>query len=104
MQTPNTARGRVTDAKMFEWRKNNPDASSSTYNREWERVYKELSEEEARRLDTSLPDLWAGCYEEDTCSEGSVLPPPRLSRKKWLKQTKQKHKPTKGAFGKCKNK
>jgi len=42
MQTPDTPRGRETERLMLLWRKQNPGAEASAYNREWESVYRKL--------------------------------------------------------------
>lgn len=40
--TPLTPRGRETERLMLIWRKQNPDADASAYNREWDAVYRKL--------------------------------------------------------------
>ncbi len=39
---PDTPRGRETERLMLLWRKQNPGAEASAYNREWESVYRKL--------------------------------------------------------------
>jgi len=45
MQAPNTPRGRETERLMLLWRKQNPDADPSAYNRKWDSVYRKLEGE-----------------------------------------------------------
>lgn len=47
MQLPNDARGRETERRMLQWRESNPNANTGAYNREFERVYNSLAEDEA---------------------------------------------------------
>ena len=73
MQTPNNARGRETERIMYQWRKDNPKADSSTYNREYERVYGSLDEGQCEYIEH-----------------------------KEAQRSYTKFRPTKGAFGKSK--
>lgn len=100
MQTPNTPRGRETERLMLLWRKQNPDADPSAYNREWDAVY--------RKLDGTFSD------KEDATEQGVVdtlglddQARRRIvelhHRSKKPRRPRETHAPTKGAFGKPKH-
>lgn len=99
MQTPNTPRSRETERLMLLWRKQNPDADTSTYNREWDSVY--------RKLEGFMEPRYIvkddGFYPVP-CSliQGSSDDPPPTKIEP--RRRRHKHAPqTKGAFGKPKH-
>ena len=114
MQTPNTPRGRETERLMLLWRKQNPDASASDYNREWDSVYRKLEGvsdavlRDAMNLDlhgTTAP----GFAEPIDASEDTTDPYPvgfvasSSDHVKTEPRRRRKHSAqTKGAFGKRK--
>ena len=103
MQTPDNARGRLTDAHMYRWRQNHPDADSSTYNRTWEKYYKSMTEEEALEIEAVQNKIY-GPVLRDEVSEVEYFKKKNREWERYLKANRtKKQKQTKGAFGKCKN-
>ena len=72
---------------MYAWRKLNPDADSSTYNREYERVYASLDEGECAYIENKE-------YER-------IMEMKQRSFDNY-NQSYSRFRPTKGAFGKSK--
>ena len=100
--TPPTPRGRETERLMLLWRKQNPEAEASAYNREWDSVYRKLegtfSDDEAPQRGF-LDDLEAT---QDPAPQNQIVELHRRPKKS-KRICKANYPATKGAFGKPKH-
>jgi hypothetical protein len=123
MQTPNTPRGRETERLMLLWRKQNPDADPSAYNRKWDSVYQALKDEFSDKeiVEMASMNLDALCLEESDrrliepryvlTKEGfkpvvvaAHSSPAKTLRSRESERAAKRRAGTKGAFGKPKTK
>ena len=96
---------------MLLWRKQNPDADPSAYNREWDSVYLALKDEFSDKED-GKQSAFAKAFEEEftRLSNDDFGPGPAdrrvivelHHRPKKPRRPRETHAPTKGAFGKPK--
>ena len=108
--TPPTPRGRETERLMLLWRKQNPDAEASAYNREWDGVYMKLegtfSDDEApqRGFLGELQSDDSRWIHDTTDPHPAAMVADRLPKRRREKRIcKANYPATKGAFGKPKH-
>lgn len=99
MQFPNSPRTRETERRMLEWRRANPTAETSSYNRQYESVYNSLTtwsdvEDTPRDWSRELEEYYADTSTANIPSAYVESRPARPPRR-----PKHGRRVTKGAFG-----
>ncbi len=102
METPDTPRGRETERLMLLWRKQNPGAEASAYNREWESVYRKLEGTFSDKPDRGFRGFFdtADAVQDTTDNRPPVFVDRAMKKPRPAKRVRPA---TKGAFGKPKH-
>jgi hypothetical protein len=96
METPDTPRGRETERLMLLWRKQNPGADASAYNREWESVYRKLEGYIEPRYTVTGAEFKPVVIDANSSSSKTL-------RSRESERAAKRRAGTKGAFGKPKH-